>query len=65
MVTLNNRLLGQVERQLGIKLSDANVLMEDPFTSIGEYEVPLKFPKGVVLPGGKEEVRLRVKIRRK
>lgn len=56
--------LMQVKRQLNIQLHEQNVRLEQPLSTVGEFEVPLVFPRSVRLPGGREELRLEVKIRR-
>ena len=55
----------QVKRQLGIQLDAQNVQLEQPLMAVGDFEVPLRFPPNVPLPGGREGVRLDVNLRRK
>lgn len=58
-------IVDEVKRQMGIELAEANIDMPSDFTTIGDYEVTLRFPRGVKLPGEKEQIRLDVHLRRK
>lgn len=55
----------QVQRQLGVSLVPKNVVLPAPLQKIGVYDIPLVFPKDVTLPGGKEQITLKVNVRRK
>eukprot|EP00897_Mesotaenium_endlicherianum_P006588 jgi/Mesen1/5958/ME000301S05082 len=55
----------EIERQMGVQLTEAHLNMPPPIGKIGDYEIPLQnLPKGVRLPGEKEIMNLRVHIRR-
>ena len=54
----------QVRRQLGIELGLKNLVMLQSMDVIGDYEVPLRVPQGVELPGEKERIMLNVRLRR-
>lgn len=58
-------ILGEVGRQYNIKLEDLNVVMASAITSVGEHNIALKFPTKVDLPGEKEQIYLKLKVRRK
>ncbi|CAI5525079.1 unnamed protein product [Closterium sp. Naga37s-1] len=57
-------IISEVLRQFGIQLSEANVPLPAPLSSIGDFEVPLRFPRSVPLPGEREQVQLDVRVRR-
>ncbi|CAI5464922.1 unnamed protein product [Closterium sp. Yama58-4] len=57
-------IISEVRRQFGIQLSEANVPLSAPLSSIGDYEVLLRFPRSVPLPGEREQVQLAVRVRR-
>ncbi|CAI5985091.1 unnamed protein product [Closterium sp. NIES-65] len=58
-------IISEVRRQFGIQLSEANVPLSAPLSSIGDFEVPLRFPRSVPLPGEREQVQLDVRVRRR
>ncbi|GJP46893.1 hypothetical protein CLOM_g6143, partial [Closterium sp. NIES-68] len=58
-------IISEVRRQFGIQLSEANVPLPVPLSSIGDFEVPLRFPPSVALPGEREQIQLAVHVRRK
>ncbi|CAI7745342.1 unnamed protein product [Closterium sp. NIES-53] len=57
-------IISEIRRQFGIHLSEANVPLSAPLSSIGDFEVPLRFPRSVLLPGEREQVQLDVRVRR-
>eukprot|EP00271_Cylindrocystis_brebissonii_P000455 TRINITY_DN10537_c0_g1_i1.p1 TRINITY_DN10537_c0_g1~~TRINITY_DN10537_c0_g1_i1.p1 ORF type:complete len:219 (-),score=49.32 TRINITY_DN10537_c0_g1_i1:591-1247(-) len=60
------QIVAEVKRQLGVVLTEAHLDVRPlPFTEIGEYEIPLKLPAAIPLPGDKVSINLKVKVRRK
>nr|DAD45283.1 TPA_asm: hypothetical protein HUJ06_003513 [Nelumbo nucifera] len=55
----------QVARQLCVSVQPENLHLPSPLSSLGEFEVPLRFPRSIPLPEGKVLWTLNVKIRRK
>jgi large subunit ribosomal protein L9 len=55
----------QVTRQFNVQIEPDNVHLPSPLTALGEFEVPLRFPKSIPLPEGKVKWTLKVKIRGK
>ena len=49
---------------MGIELGSGNLVMSQTMDAIGDYEVPLRVPRGVELPGEKEQIILNVRLRR-
>ncbi|XP_024385189.1 uncharacterized protein [Physcomitrium patens] len=58
-------ILAEVRRQLGVDLHEDNLVMETAFSEIGEYDVLLRLPEGLRLPGDKAKMFLKIRIRRK
>lgn len=58
-------MLFQVARQLCVQLTPENLQLPSPLSTVGEYEVPLHFPKSIPLPAGKVHWTLNVKVRTK
>ncbi|KAJ6881405.1 hypothetical protein NC651_028088 [Populus alba x Populus x berolinensis] len=58
-------ILREVTRQFNVQIEPDNVHLPIPLTSLGEFEVPLRFPKSIPLPEGKVKWTLQVKIRGK
>ncbi|KAB5531608.1 hypothetical protein DKX38_018278 [Salix brachista] len=58
-------ILKEVTRQFNVQIEPDNVYLPSPLTSLGEFEVPLHFPKSIPLPEGKVKWTLTVKIRGK
>lgn len=56
--------LAEVQRQLGVILEPENLVMPSDLTMCGKYEIPLRLPKSLPLPGGKPQISLKVKIQR-
>ncbi|VVB15771.1 unnamed protein product [Arabis nemorensis] len=56
-------IVSEVARQLCVKIDPDNVVLPEPLTTFGEYEVPLKFPKTIPLPQGSVQWTLKVKVR--
>ncbi|KAJ0246281.1 hypothetical protein HA466_0178290 [Hirschfeldia incana] len=54
-------ILSEVARQLCVKIEPDNVVLTEPLTTFGEYEVPLKFPKTIPMPPGTVQWILKVK----
>eukprot|EP00246_Nothoceros_aenigmaticus_P002823 TRINITY_DN13698_c0_g1_i1.p1 TRINITY_DN13698_c0_g1~~TRINITY_DN13698_c0_g1_i1.p1 ORF type:complete len:199 (-),score=49.18 TRINITY_DN13698_c0_g1_i1:182-778(-) len=57
--------VAEVKRQLGVELHPTNLEMETDVTSLGEFELPLRFPHNIELPDGKVQLYLKLKVRRK
>ncbi|MQL89262.1 hypothetical protein Taro_021835 [Colocasia esculenta] len=58
-------LISEVARQLCVNIQPENVHLPSPLTSLGEFEIPLRLPRQIPLPEGKQQWTLKVKIRRK
>jgi len=58
-------LVSEVARQLGICIFPENLHLPSPLTTVGEYEVPLRLPRGIPRPEGTLQWTLKVKVRRK
>nr|TKR79203.1 hypothetical protein D5086_0000275420 [Populus alba] len=58
-------ILREVTRQFNVQIEPDNVHLPSPLTALGEFEVPLRFPKSIPLPEGKVKWTLQVKIRGK
>lgn len=56
-------IVSEVARQLCVKIDPDNVVLTEPLTTFGEYEVPLKFPKTIPMPPGTVQWILKVKVR--
>ncbi|CAM6084131.1 unnamed protein product [Calypogeia fissa] len=54
-----------VKRQMGVELAASNVLLPADLTILGEFEVLLRFPRDLMIPGGKDKLHLKVRIGRK
>ena len=54
----------QIKRQQKIQLQEINLEMSSYITALGEYEIPIRLPKTVQIPGGKAKIFLKVKVRR-
>lgn len=48
-----------------VDLHEDNLVMETAFSEIGEYDVLLRLPEGLRLPGDKAKMFLKIRIRRK
>jgi hypothetical protein len=57
--------LSQVKRQMGVELVASNLVLPTDLTTLCESEVLLRFPEDLAMPGGKEKLHLKVRIRRK
>ncbi|GAB2298883.1 hypothetical protein Dimus_032961 [Dionaea muscipula] len=60
-----DEIISEVARQLGVCIQPENLHLPAPLSSLGEYELPLRFPRSIPLPEGKIMRTLHVKIRRK
>ncbi|GMN44375.1 hypothetical protein TIFTF001_013578 [Ficus carica] len=58
-----DRKLIYVARQLCVQIAPENLHLPSPLSTVGEYEVPLSFPKSIPLPPGKVKWTLNVKVR--
>ncbi|KAL2614232.1 hypothetical protein R1flu_025924 [Riccia fluitans] len=58
-------LIFEVRRQMGIELAAANIVLPEDLNKLGEFEVELRFPPGLTMPGGREKLYLKVRVRRK
>ncbi|XP_024448515.1 uncharacterized protein LOC18103914 isoform X1 [Populus trichocarpa] len=58
-------ILKEVTRQFNVQIEPDNVHLPSPLTALGEFEVPLRFPKSIPMPEGKVKWTLKVKIRGK
>ena len=54
-----------MRRQLGVELQEENLVLESAFSEVGEYDVLLRLPEGLRLPGDKARMFLKIRIRRK
>lgn len=54
-----------MKRQLGVELQEENMVLESAFSEIGDYDVLLRLPEGLRLPGDKAKMYLKIRIRRK
>jgi len=57
--------LHEVQRQLGVQLHEENLLMTSDFSQLGDFDVQLRLPEGLKLPGDKAKLFLKIRIRRK
>ncbi|PON81246.1 Ribosomal protein [Trema orientale] len=60
-----DELVAEVTRQLSVQISPENLHLPSSLSTVGEYEVPLRFPKSIPLPAGKINWTLNVKVRTK
>ncbi|KAF8413365.1 hypothetical protein HHK36_001346 [Tetracentron sinense] len=60
-----DEIVAEVERQLCVSIQPENLHLPSPLSALGEFEVPLRFPRSIPLPEGKVHWTLDVKIRRK
>ncbi|KAJ6978012.1 hypothetical protein NC653_029801 [Populus alba x Populus x berolinensis] len=58
-------ILKEVTRQFNVQIEPDNVHLPSPLAALGEFEVPLRFPKSIPMPEGKVKWTLKVKIRGK
>ncbi|KAG6550827.1 hypothetical protein Mapa_007623 [Marchantia paleacea] len=58
-------LIFEVRRQMGVELAASNIILSEDLNKLGEFEVELRFPKGLTMPGGREKLFLKLRIRRK
>uniref|UniRef100_A0A6P3YR90 Large ribosomal subunit protein bL9c n=1 Tax=Ziziphus jujuba TaxID=326968 RepID=A0A6P3YR90_ZIZJJ len=58
-------IVAEVARQLCVQLAPENLQLSSPLSTVGEYEVPFRFPKSIPLPAGKVHWTLSVKLRTK
>ncbi|KAG0558930.1 hypothetical protein M758_10G062200 [Ceratodon purpureus] len=58
-------ILEEVKRQLGVELHEENMVLESAFSEVGDYDVLLRLPEGLKLPGDKAKMFLKIRIRRK
>lgn len=58
-------IVNEVKRQLGVELQEENMVLESAFSEIGDYDVLLRLPEGLRLPGDKAKMYLKIRIRRK
>ncbi|KAH7314805.1 hypothetical protein KP509_21G021200 [Ceratopteris richardii] len=57
-------LVAEVKKQQNIQLEEINLEMTSVIDALGEYEIPLRLPRSVQIPGGKAKIFLKVKVRR-
>ncbi|KAJ4950171.1 hypothetical protein NE237_027003 [Protea cynaroides] len=48
-----DEIVDEVARQLCVKIQPENLHLPSPFTTLGEYEIPLRLPRAIPLPVGK------------
>ncbi|XP_062229960.1 uncharacterized protein LOC133927485 [Phragmites australis] len=60
-----DEIVSEVARQLNINIHPDNLHVQSPLASLGEFELPLRLPRGIPHPEGKLQWTLKVKIRRK
>eukprot|EP00249_Psilotum_nudum_P007801 c20828_g2_i1 orf=115-927(+) len=58
-------IVAEVKRQLKVEIHEMNLDMESSLTQLGEHEIHMRLPKNVEVPGGKNALLLKVRIRRK
>jgi len=58
-------ILNEVKRQLGVELHEDNLVLESAFSEVGDFDVLLRLPEGLRLPGDKAKMFLKIRIRRK
>ncbi|KAL3687272.1 hypothetical protein R1sor_013581 [Riccia sorocarpa] len=58
-------LIFEVRRQMGIELAAANIVLPEDLSKLGEFDVELRFPPGLTMPGGREKLYLKIRVRRK
>ncbi|KAK1275851.1 hypothetical protein QJS04_geneDACA003847 [Acorus gramineus] len=61
---MKDELIAEVARQLCVNIEPENLHLPSPLSSPGEFEVPLRLPRSIPLPEGKNYWSLNVKIRR-
>ncbi|CAM6086017.1 unnamed protein product [Calypogeia fissa] len=64
-VVTKEDIIFEVKRQMGVELAASSVLLPADLTILGEFEVLLRFPRDLMMPGGKDKLHLKVRIRRK
>lgn len=57
-------IVAEVKRQQKLQIEEINVEMSSFLQTLGEYEIPIRLPKSVQIPGGKPKLFLKVKVRR-
>lgn len=57
-------LVAEVRRQQKLQIQEINLEMSSFIQTLGEYEIPIRLPKTVQIPGGKAKIFLKVKVRR-
>ncbi|MCO5584026.1 hypothetical protein L7F22_037946 [Adiantum nelumboides] len=57
-------LVAEVKRQHKIQIEEINLEMTSVLQALGEYEIPMRLPRTVQIPGGKAKIFLKVKVRR-
>lgn len=57
-------IVAEVKKQQKIQIEEINLEMSSFLQTLGEYEIPIRLPKSVQIPGGKAKVFLKVKVRR-
>eukprot|EP00850_Spirogloea_muscicola_P012395 SM000080S22910 [mRNA] locus=s80:67313:69092:+ [translate_table: standard] len=58
-------IVNEARRQLNVQLQESNLIMAGHLTTLGDFELPLIFPPELTLPGGKAQIHLKVRVRRK
>ncbi|EFJ11102.1 hypothetical protein SELMODRAFT_447126 [Selaginella moellendorffii] len=58
-------LVPEVARQLQIEVVERHFDLPEPLTQLGHFQVPIRLPPDLPLPGGKRTMFLKVRIRRK
>lgn len=48
-----------------MQLHEENLLMASDFSQLGDFDVQLRLPEGLKLPGDKAKLFLKIRIRRK
>ncbi|KAI5065761.1 hypothetical protein GOP47_0018385 [Adiantum capillus-veneris] len=57
-------LVAEVRRQQKVQIEEINLEMTSMLQTLGDYEIPMRLPKTVQVPGGKAKILLKVKVRR-
>ncbi|KAL3687225.1 hypothetical protein R1sor_013534 [Riccia sorocarpa] len=55
-------LIFEVRRQMGIELAAANIVLPEDLSKLGEFDVELRFPPGLTMPGGREKLFLKIRV---
>lgn len=57
-------LVAEVRRQQKVQIHHVNLELASPLSTLGDYEIPIRLPKTVKIPGGKAKLFLKIRVRR-